>query len=175
MDTISLCRLACGDKKIKYGFGGVFAADTLPKYKQKFYKFIVNLDDSSLSGSHWVSIVFEDNIAYYYDSYGKPPKTPTILEFMNRNAKHILYNPICHQDDLTITCGYFSLYFLYTMSRNQSVSSLNFQNKSTNEKFIHEFAKSKLKLAKCCYVHHSIPQSCVALSNVVTKTSLHMF
>lgn len=169
MDTITLCRIACGDKQIKNGFGGVFSADTLPKFRQNYNKFIVNLDKSTLPGSHWISILFKDNIAYFYDSYGNIPKTKSILKFMKRNSTQIMYNPICHQDYFTTTCGYFCLYFLYTSSRNLSLSNLNFQNKSKNEKFIKTFSKTKLKYAKCCHTSHSISQSCMALSNVVNQ------
>ena len=75
MDTLSLCRLACSDKKIKKTFGGVYASDSLPVHKKRFSSFIANLDRSTLPGSHWVAIYFENkyNSAYYFDSYGKAP------------------------------------------------------------------------------------------------------
>jgi len=168
MDTITLCKLVCGDNKMKKKFGGVFASDTLPKYKQNFSKFIVNLDGKRLSGSHWCVIMFKQEKALFIDSYGHPPTVKTILQFMKRNSKEIFYNPICYQDDMTTTCGAFCLYFLYTFSRNMPFVGLKSFNKLHNEKFIRKFVKT-LKFSKCCFQHFTTYQSCVALANSYTQ------
>lgn len=164
MDTFTLCKLACGDNEIKKKFGGVFAADTLPKNRGIFSKFIVNLDGKRLSGSHWCAIIFKQNKAIFIDSYGLPPTVKTILQFMKRNSKEIFYNPICYQDDMSTTCGIFSLYFLYKMSRNVSFVELRVFDTLHNEKFIRKFVK-KLKFSSCCFRHSKTFQSCVALAN----------
>lgn len=166
MDTISLCKLACGDKKIKHRFSGVYSADTLPHKRHAFSKYIVNLDSRNKKGSHWISVFFKNDIAYYFDSYGYPPSVKSILDFLNRNSRKIYFNRVCYQDDFTTTCGYFSLYFLYRMSRNQPLFGLSTQNKSANEKFINNFAKTKFKYSKCCYTHFLEYQHCQPLKNV---------
>lgn len=58
MNTITLCRFACSDVRIRNTFGGVYASDRLPKFKRKFSTFIANLDPHTLPGSHWVAIFF---------------------------------------------------------------------------------------------------------------------
>lgn len=161
---MTLCRLACGDSKMKTQFAGVFASDTLPKYKENFTKFIVNLDGKQLPGSHWCVVMFEHEKAIFVDSYGRPPRVKTILQFMKRNSKHIFYNPVCYQDVMTTTCGYFCLYFIYMFSRKIPFVDLKSGNTVYNEKFIQKFVKS-LKFSNCCFQHFTAYQSCVALAN----------
>lgn len=171
MDTITLCRLACSDKCLKKEFCGVFSSDTLPKKKGRFNAFIVNLDSKKLPGSHWICIYFKENTAYYFDSYGLPPRNRHILFFMKRNSKTIKYNNFWFQDDFSTTCGYFSLYFLHQCVRNlrkKALKTLHPRNRKFNESFIKDFVKKNFFLSKCCR-HHVSPtkkQSCVALTNM---------
>ena len=169
MDTITLCRLACSDKLLKKEFCGVFSADTLPKQKGHFNAFIVNLDVKTLPGSHWIAIYFSDNIAYYFDSYGLPPRNRYIRRFMKKNSKAIKYNNIWFQNDFSTTCGYFSLYFLHQCVRDlrkKSLRKLHSRNKKYNELFIKDFVKKNFYLSKCCHAFHAKKQSCVALTNM---------
>ena len=169
MDTITLCRLACSDKLLKKEFCGVFSCDTLPKQKRHFNAFIVNLDVKTLPGSHWVSIYFSENTAYYFDSYGLPPRNRYIKNFMKKNSKVIKYLNICVQDNFSTTCGYFSLYFLYQCVRNlrkKSLRDLHSRNKKYNELFIKDFVEKNFNLSKCCHTYHAKKQSCAALINM---------
>lgn len=165
MDTISLCRFACGDKFIRKGFAGVFALDTLPKFKNKFISFIINLDPVALPGSHWVAVYFRNTESVYFDSYGRPPPT-NILKFLEINSKEVSFNEFCLQDFSTLTCGYFCLYFLYNQSRKLSLKKLKQDDTLHNEKVIERFSKTKLKLGKCCHSFHDRPQNCAALINM---------
>lgn len=169
MDTITLCRLACSDMLLKKEFCGVFSSDSLPEKKRYFNAFIVNLDPKILPGSHWISIYFSENIAYYFDSYGLPPRNKHILRFMKKNSKAIRYNNLCFQDDFTTTCGFFSLYFLHQSVRNlqnKSLRKLHPRNRKYNEQFIKKFVKTNFYLSNCCHVFPGKKQSCVALINM---------
>lgn len=159
MDTINVCRIACGDKYIRKNFGGVFASDKLPSLKNNYVSFIVNLDPISLPGSHWVAVYFKGESAFFFDSYGKPP-TGRILKFLIENSTHIFYNEIQYQDVNTVSCGYFCLYFLYKKSRNLNLSDLKENNQSYNERFIRHFAKTKLKANNCCQHAFDSSQTC---------------
>lgn len=166
MDSISLCRFACGDKFIRKGFGGVFSCDTLPKLRNKFNSFIINLDRHTLPGSHWVAVHFKNEKASYFDSYGRPP-SKIILKFLKANSKKIEINKFCFQDFATLTCGYFCLYFLFNMCRNLTLNKLNKNNQTKNEALIARFAKTQLKLGNCCHSFHDKIQSCSALLNML--------
>ena len=43
--------------------------------------FIVNYDNSNLSGSHWVSLIKINSFVYYFDSYGLRPLIEVIDKF----------------------------------------------------------------------------------------------
>ena len=100
MNTLSLYRLACSDKKIKKSFGDVYASDSLPKHKYRFSSFIVNLDESTLPGTHWIPVYFENkyNRAFYFDSYGKAPSKSKFLTFLKPNASSIYHSNLSFQD-----------------------------------------------------------------------------
>lgn len=167
MDTLSLCRFACGDANIRRSFGGVFASDNISENVGKFSSFIVNLDSKNLPGSHWVAIFFRNDVAFYFDSYGYPPINKSILRFLKKNSKAIRFNPFCFQDDSSTSCGYFCLYFLHRFSRHLPLSDLHERNKKQNETFIKRFANQNLKPSTCYHDHHGNEQSCRALLNML--------
>lgn len=171
MDTLTICRLACGDLNIKRHFGGVFASDDLPERKKKFISFVVNIDPKRLPGSHWIGIFFKQNTALYFDSYGRPPTNKNILKFLKRNSKKICYNNVCFQDYFSNSCGYFCLYFLWVSSRNLPMQGMSELDQKGNEAFIKRFANHNLKPSNCCASFLARgQQNCHALLNVVGHT-----
>lgn len=171
MNTLTLCRLACSDRQIKKAFGGVYACDTLPKAKRRFNSFIINLDSSNLSGSHWVGIYFEENNdAFYFDSYGIEPLNKHILKFLKYNSKDIFYNKYAFQEDFSITCGEFCLYFLFCRSRHLKLKELDFKNKKRNEIFIKKFIRQNFNHRhNCCYFSFAKSQKCIPWINMQHK------
>lgn len=167
-----LCKLACGDPFIKNKFGGVFPCDGLPAHKAGFLYFIVNLDPKHLPGSHWIAIAFKKDIALYFDSYGRAPMQKDILTFLRRNARIIKYNTIMFQNFKSTSCGLFSLYFLYKISRNSSINKLHLNNTFKNEILMAQFLKRKLKFGKCCHNAHVSKQTCKALINMKTTNNI---
>ena len=49
-------------------FNGVYSRDNLPKIKDRAY--IINLDEYSDIGTHWVVLYVQNNIVTYFDSFG---------------------------------------------------------------------------------------------------------
>jgi hypothetical protein len=90
-------------------FGGVYSRDTLPKsIKSKFY--IVNLDESTNEGTHWVCVYNCDyQVCYYFDSFGVDP-CDEILRFMKQTKKKILMSTYRIQELGSIMCGYYCIY-----------------------------------------------------------------
>ena len=90
-------------------FGGVYSRNNLPSLiKYKFY--IVNLDDATGPGSHWVCIFnCHPDVCYYFDSFGVDPSTE-VLQFMKQSHKKILMSTYQIQKLGTIMCGYFCIY-----------------------------------------------------------------
>ena len=49
-------------------FNGVFSRNSLPRIQDGAY--VINLDDKSNKGTHWVSSFIDKDLAVYFDSFG---------------------------------------------------------------------------------------------------------
>lgn len=172
MDTLTLCRRACSDPKIRRLFGGVFPSDMLPRRKCRFSLYVANLDSSRKKGSHWIAIHILNKIAYYFDSYGNPPSNRNILAFLERNADSIMFNPVCFQSRLSNTCAHFCLYFLHCRARRLKLAGLAENKKKRNEHFIMQFVLEQLKPIACCHKRHAKRQKCRAWINMRSSSGL---
>ena len=111
----------------------VCARDKIPN-KKGFY--IINLDDSYSSGTHWVAMLNKDNI-YYFDSFGlPPPREVTDLK------KECIFNTSQYQAKNSVLCGYYCLYFLNKIkntSFEKILESLNLLCTNNNEYIIENY------------------------------------
>ena len=88
-------------------FNGVYSRDNLPKIKDGAY--IINLDEYSDIGTHWVALYVHNNVTYF-DSFGVehiPKETRTFI-----NKKNIKKNIFRIQAYDSIMYGYFSIGFI---------------------------------------------------------------
>lgn len=71
---------------------------------------IINLDDSTSSGTHWVAYIKKNNNAEYFDSFGnlKPPLE--LVKYLG--VRSVKYNYKRYQDYNTFNCGHLCLKFL---------------------------------------------------------------
>lgn len=111
----------------KYIFKGVYSADTLP-CKNKFTlpaAFVVNLSPISSPGSHWCSIYITKctKIAYYFDSYGFPVKTPSIIRWLKKVCKKVIFNPCQIQHYNSNYCGLYSSVFVIFCIKKKTMKS----------------------------------------------------
>lgn len=92
-------------------FRGVFMKNMLPYKPYKNESGIVNLDDDSGSGTHWVAYKKRNSNVDYFDSFGnlRPPKE--VVDYF-RGSK-IRYNYERHQKYNTYNCGHLCIKFLY--------------------------------------------------------------
>lgn len=93
-------------------FRGVFVRDSLPKRTNKLECGILNLDDSSGNGTHWVVWAKNRSTKYYFDSYGIQPP----LEITRYLKSPILYNSERLQPDGEVFCGHLCLHVLKQLS-----------------------------------------------------------
>ena len=94
-------------------FRGVFSRDNLPKRIRKEECGIINLDDFSGPGTHWVcwrNIEGED-ICEYFDSFGLPMPTE-VMEYLIKSGKTLFYSPDEIQERSSVLCGYILLVFI---------------------------------------------------------------
>jgi len=68
-------------------FLGVYASDLLPLSIARTVTIIVNADPHTEPGTHWQAIHFQNphrfSSGYFFDSYGRYPHIPEILDFIN--------------------------------------------------------------------------------------------
>lgn len=92
-------------------FRGVFMKDALPLKPRKYERAVVNLDNQSGDGTHWVAYKKYNKKVSYFDSFGnlQPPKE--IKKYLR--GCEIKYNHDRYQNYNTVICGQLCLQFLY--------------------------------------------------------------
>ena len=101
-------------------FRGVFLRDTLPKKPRKKECGILNLDDTSGGGTHWVARYKNGNEKFYFDSYGLQPPN----ELINYLKSKIFYNTEQIQRADQVFCGHLCLYVLKEMSNGKGLQDI---------------------------------------------------
>src|SRR6218665_598 len=89
-------------------FLGVFLRDELPKVPREKECGILNLDDSTRGGTHWVTWIKRGNEKLYFDSYGLPPPKE-ILKYLR---SPVFYNSERVQPDNKVFCDHLCLLVL---------------------------------------------------------------
>jgi len=98
------------------GFPGVYVRDNLPSKPRRKECGILNLDDRTGKGTHWVAWHKKDGDKYYFDSYGvQPPR-----EMLQYLQKPIFYNTEKIQPKGEVICGHLCLYVLKELSRGRN-------------------------------------------------------
>jgi len=103
MGAMYLSEIEENCKNIKH-FRGVFLRDNLPKYPLNTEIGILNLDSVENSGTHW-TLYFkneENNICFYFDSFGHRPP----VELINYLQNDIWYSTFQLQELNTKYCGH---------------------------------------------------------------------
>lgn len=98
-------------------FQGVFACNELKAPMSLPASYIVNTDPRSKPGKHWTAIYIDHHgNGEYFDSFGKKP-TGLIYKFMQRTCKTIKFNKKCLQNNNSISCGVYCIYYLKHRNR----------------------------------------------------------
>ena len=120
MNTAEIKKLATRHPEARKKFNGIYPVDLLPSVKKEGV-YIVNLDDSTGDGSHWVALEIEKRKNTYFDSYGLPPKDKRLKKFLGKNYRKNLKRL---QHPMTTTCGQWCLYFLLRRAQNWTVREI---------------------------------------------------
>ena len=101
-------------------FRGVFLRDTLPKRPRKNECGILNLDDTSGNGTHWVAWSKDGDRKNYFDSFGlQPPR-----EMIGYLGSPIYYTTEEIQPRDQVFCGHLCLYILKQMSKGRGLQQI---------------------------------------------------
>ena len=101
----------------KKRFNGVFSRDNLPN-KIKHGAYIINLDEYSDIGTHWVALYVKNNDITYFDSFGVEHIPKEIKEFIkNKNIKTNIFRIEAYD---SIICRYFCIGFINFMFKGKT-------------------------------------------------------
>ena len=89
-------------------FNGVYSRDNLPKIKDGAY--VINLDEYSDIGTHWIALYVLNNDVTYFDSF-RVEHTPKEIKVFIKN-KNIKTNIFRIQAYDSIVCRYFCVGFI---------------------------------------------------------------
>ena len=91
-------------------FNGVYSKDKRSSAKTKDGAYVINLDEYSDIGTHWVALYVQNNDVTYFDSFGVEHIPKEIKTFIgNKNIKTSIFRIQAY--DL-IMCGYFCIGFI---------------------------------------------------------------
>ena len=93
-------------------FNGVYSRDNLPD-KIKDGAYVINLDEYSDIGTHWIALYVNNKTVTYFDSFGVDNILKEIRKFMNN--KNIISNIFRIQAYDSLMCGYFCIRFINFM------------------------------------------------------------
>ena len=104
-------------------FNGVYSRDNLPKRSSTEIKdeaYVINLDESSDIGTHWVALYVQNNGVTYFDSFGVEQIPKEIRTFIsNKNIKTNIFRIQAYD---SIMCGYFCIGFIDFMFAGKTLA-----------------------------------------------------
>ena len=99
-------------------FNGVYSGDNLPKIKDGTY--VINLDEYSDIGTHWVALYVHNNNVTYFDSFGVEHIPKEIRTFIgNKNIKTNIFRIQAYD---SIMCRYFCIRFIHFMLSGKALT-----------------------------------------------------
>ena len=115
--------------------------------KTKDGAYVINLDEYSHIGTHWIALYVLNKTVTYFDSFGIEHTPKEVKKFIaNRN---IITNIYRIQDYDSIMCGYFCIGFIDYMFKGKSLTDytnlFSPNNFKKNDDIILNYCLNKLK------------------------------
>ena len=99
-------------------FNGVYSRDSLPD-KIKDEAYVINLDEYSDIGTHWIALYALNNNVTYFDSFGVEHIPKEDKNFINKST--VITNIFRRQPYDSIMCGYFCRGFIDFMLKGKTL------------------------------------------------------
>ena len=104
-------------------FNGVYSRDNLPKLEDETY--VINLNDYTDIGSHWVALYLQNNDVTYFDSFGVEHIPKEIKTFVgDKNVKTYSKSIFRIQAYDSIMCVCFCIGFIDFMFNTNGLVSI---------------------------------------------------
>ena len=100
-------------------FNRVYSRDNLPN-KIKDGAYVINLDENSDFGTHWIALYVKAKTITYFDSFGIEHISKEIKKFTNNKNK--IANIFRIQAYDSVMCGYFCIGFIDFMIKANSLT-----------------------------------------------------
>ena len=100
-------------------FNGVFSRDNLPD-KIKDGAHVVNLDEYSDIGTHWIALSVNTKTVTYFDTFAVEHIPKEIKK--NINNKNIITNIFGIEAYDSVMCGYFCIGFINLMLKGNNLT-----------------------------------------------------
>lgn len=147
METGEIDRILTTHPATQTSFVGTFAIDRLPTKRPKLpYSMVINYDEASAPGSHWVAIYADRKSTHFHDSLGLTPMKIEIPAFLDPVEYTASVKSIQHPR--STTCGHHAIAFI--VSRAQGMTAREFlarfgEDKRSNDMMVRRFVED-LKL-----------------------------
>ena len=102
-------------------FNGIYSKDNLPD-KIKDGTYVVNLDEYSDIGTHWIALYVNNTTVTYVDSFGVEHIPKEIKKIINN--KSIITNISGIQAYDSVMFGYFCIVFINYMLKDRNLTDL---------------------------------------------------
>ena len=103
---------------------GDYSRDNLlDKIKDETY--VINLDEHSDIGTHWIALYALNNKVTYFDSFGVEHIPKQIKNFIDKST--VVTNVFRIQAFDSVMCGYFCIIFIDFMPKGKTFSPNNFK------------------------------------------------
>ena len=102
-------------------FNGVFCGDNLP-HKIKDVLYVINLDEQSDIGTHWIDFYALNNNVTYFDNLGVEHIPKEIKKSVNKSI--VVTNIFRIQTYDSVMCGYFCIGFIDFMIAGKTLTYL---------------------------------------------------
>lgn len=155
---------------------GVYPSDQIPKVWMKPAALVVNTEDHTKPGSHWIAMFVDKNgKGYYFDSFGRGPHIPEHIARLRKNCKHFRWNTKKLQSEDSDVCGQFCIMFIHYLANGFGMHEFNqlfTSDLKKNDKIAREFydnlAKKKtLSKNSSCQKYYIFGNSKISIMNCV--------
>ena len=119
MHTQELWQVSLHDPILASVLRGVFPSDKLPVVNKYPSALIANTDHHDQPGTHWAAMYFvTHDESEFFDSYGFPPETYNMDEYLLRESTYRYFNDKPLQGLTSDVCGDYCLFYLLHRARN---------------------------------------------------------
>ena len=141
MDSSQIDRVLSGNRLTSKSYMGCFPSDKIPACRHFPCSMVVNFDDSTKDGSHWVALYAPNKFqVYYFDSYGTEG-VPNLRETLSKRFLWVTRQNLTHQNISSTVCGQYAIFFIYMCSKGMPYNNIDrtLRRQSNPDKYVADY------------------------------------